>query len=168
MSQTQAQEQRKPSKIDLKRQQIYMDRMRRHMSSGMSPEDAHKKIAEEDYERLPITEKLERLQSAVASALREISKDVRNLQDNDQVIADAMDVNFRAIATLLDKRLGVSLADQAVEMKKAQEDINAERAAQRVAAEAAAEKEQEKELVAAAATPGEPEPAPEGATVFGG
>jgi hypothetical protein len=50
--------------------------------------------------------KIDRLEKVVSASLQNIATDITSLQHNDTVLADAMDVNFTAIARILEK-LGI-------------------------------------------------------------
>lgn len=166
-----AQPEKRPSKNDLKRQQIFQDRMKRHMGKGMNAQQAYLAIQKEDYERLPITEKMKRLEATMMGGLQSLAQELANLQHNDQVLADAMDANFRAITKIFVK-LNVPQEEQAKLLIECDAEIKAERKAKAEARAAAAKKAQEvaekKEVVAEVGKAGEPAPPPEGATEFGG
>ena len=159
---------RKPTKIEEKRRKIYIDRMQRHMAKGMTAEQAHMKIQEEDYDRLPIEAKLKRLEQACMGAIQRLAQELASLQNNDQVIADAMDANFRAITKALVK-LGVSGEEQVAFLKEAEAEIKADRENRQKVMEqhaAAIKDEAEKALVEKTIDkPGEAT-VPDGATEF--
>jgi len=165
-----ANEDRKPTKLEEKRRKIYMDRLQRHMSKGMTAEQAHMKIMEEDYERLPIEAKLKRLEQACMQAIQRLAHELGSLQNNDQVIADAMDANFRAITKALAK-LGVPGEEQVAFLKEAEAEINQDRAARKAAYEAQQQRAasaQEQALVEQVIDKSGEATPPEGATEFGG
>lgn len=103
--------------------------------------------------------------------LQSLAQELANLQHNDQVLADAMDANFRAITKIFVK-LNVPQEEQAKLLIECDAEIKAERKAKAEARAAAAKKAQEvaekKEVVAEVGKAGEPAPPPEGATEFGG
>jgi hypothetical protein len=159
---------RKPTKIEEKRRKIYIDRMQRHMAKGLTVEQAHMKIQEEDYERLPIEAKLKRLEMACMQAIQRLAGELGSLQNNDQVIADAMDSNFRAITKALVK-LGVTGEEQVAFLKEAEEEIKKDRENQQKVREAHAAAVQEEATKAQVEKtinqPGEAS-IPDGATEF--
>jgi hypothetical protein len=161
----------KLSRADEKRQRIFQDRMKRLMTRGMTAQQAYVAIQKEDYDRLPVSEKLKRLEMMVSGALQQFAGDIQNLQHNDRTIADSLDANFRAITKVFTK-LNVSPEDQTALLKEAVEEIKAERK-EREAAQAAAQKRAQEAAEKKAVTEeigkaGEPAPPPEGATTFGG
>lgn len=158
---------RKPSKADLKRQQIFLDRMKRKVNEGLTVQQAAQAIAQEDYDRLPIEQKMRNLESTVAGVANGFRQDCLRLEQNDRILADSMDVNFRAFQLIL-RKLGVSDEDQKAAVKTAVEEIKAERAAREAAAAAAAEAQEKKTATEGADVAGEPPPPPEEATSFGG
>lgn len=171
-------EPRKMSKIDEKRQRILMERLQRKMGSGMSREQAIMAIQKEDFDALPLDKKFARLESVVANSLRGLSQEVMNLSQGHMAIADAFDINYRAIQKLFTK-LGVTPEEQKAFIEESQKEVIEERKkiietrqAQMQAERDAAEKAR----MEAEAKPAEKqvaEPAPEGseipkeATVFG-
>lgn len=175
---------RKPSKIELKRQQQYMERRKRLINKGVPEDQVDRAIVEEDYRNLPVEQKFERFASAMNGAVQSLAKDIMGLRHNDGVLADAMDLNFKAVARALVKA-GVPLELQGEIIKQAEIELRAERqkqfeeqqAAARAQAEARAQSSEQKvaaELAKAEGkelTPEAPppaEPPPEGATTFGG
>lgn len=117
----------KVSKIDLKRQKIYQERMQRHIAKGKTPEQANEAIRREDYERLPPNEKINRLERALVGNFQAIAQDIAVLKDNQNSLADVMDVNFRAFEKMLLK-LGVPVEEQKAMLQAAEAEIRAERA----------------------------------------
>jgi uncharacterized protein YoaH (UPF0181 family) len=145
-----------PSKMEQKRQQIFIDRIRRHMAAGMTQEQAVAAIAKEDYERLPVDAKLARIEKVFSNAHAGLANDLNQVHANQVDLADTMDVNFRAFGKMLE-RLGLKPEDQKACFDAAAAEINAE--------QAAAKKEH---LQASIDTGGDEAPAvPEGATVQG-
>jgi hypothetical protein len=161
----------KMSKIDMKRRQIYMDRRNRKMKEGVPENLVDQVLAREDYERLPAEAKIQRLESMVRGVFDQIFMDVRALRKNDSVIAEAMDVNFRALGKALVK-LGVGPDDQRALMQEAHDEIKAEQLAKEAAKAAAQEKVIAEEVLKKEDHQGEapttPVETPEGATSFGG
>ena len=170
MSTTESAE-RKPTKLDQKKQQIWQDRMRRHMAKGMSEEDARALIRKEDYDALPLEKKFQRLEAVCMGAVDGLANDLRSLLYNDGVISDAMDANLKAITKAFEK-LGITKEEQAALLKEAEVEVKAEREARIRAREAEILMAQEKAKVGTlqegADKPGVPDAPPADATVFGG
>lgn len=178
-------EKKGPSKLDLKRRQQYMERRQRLINKGVDPKKVDMVIAEEDYRALPMDKKLERFMVTVSQSFREFANDMQALQHNNNLLADAMDVNFRAMARCLIKA-GVLPEQQSVIIKEVEAEIMATRQAQidahkkaseaKAVAEAAVTESSvaEAELNKAEGKPtivpddAAPLPIPDGATTFGG
>lgn len=158
---------KKLSKIDLKRMEIRAQRRQRLIGQGVPPDQVEELMAREDYEALPIEKKLERVHAAANASMRRLGLEMQNLHHNDQILADSMDVNFRALAKML-AELGVSEEKQKEAIEKAREDIKSELEAREQAMAAAAEKARNDKLEETARKAGDPLPPPEEATVFGG
>ncbi len=176
---------RRQTKAELKRQQIYIERRNRLINKGVDPSKVDLMLAEEDYRNLPIEDKFERFAMNVNQSFRMFGQDMQALQHNNTVLADAMDVNFRAMALCLE-RAGLPKEVQGELIKEAEKQINAERLAKleakqkeeelrrKQAVEAAEQGRAESELRKAEGKPdlvdepGEPAPVPDGATQFGG
>lgn len=179
-------EPKKLSKIEEKRQQIFMDRLKRKMStknkdgSEKTQQQALQEMAKEDYDALPLQKKFERLEAIVAQSFRGMSQEVVNLGQNHAAIADAFDINYRAIQKMFVK-LGLSPEDQRLFIEESQAEVLAERREQmaraqadrlnqqRAAQDALEQQQVEAGMKKAPATEetGAPPPPPE-ATVFGG
>jgi DNA-directed RNA polymerase subunit L len=172
------------SKIDQKRQQIFADRVRRKMAGGMSEEAAFRAVQQEDYDNMPVDKKLLRFQNAVQAAINNLSRDIMELRHNDQVIADAFDINYKVIERVFAK-IGISDEERKTYLEEARKELSEERQRraeaiakqQKEAAEAEEKARVEAEAKAADAktvTPAQAEGsdpdarAAEGATVFGG
>lgn len=184
-------EEQKPpklSKIDEKRQRIFMARLQRKMGeknkdgSPKTQQQAVQEIAREDYDALPVEKKLARLEAIVAQTFRNFSEELINLGQGHAAIADAFDINYRAIQKMFLK-LGVPNDEQRAIIEEAQKDViearkqaqaahelaqlNQRRAAQEAAEKTnvSAELQPVKEVVEASDGP---LPPPKEATVFGG
>ena len=128
----------KVSKIDLKRQKIFQDRMKRFLAKGLTVEQAVDAIQREDYDRLPPDAKIKKLEGALIGNFQQIARDITLLKQNEDSLADVMDVNFRAFGKMLSK-LGLSVEDQQAIFKEAETEFKAEREAAAAAAKAEAE-----------------------------
>ncbi len=175
---------KKPSAMDEKRRKIYLERRQRAIGKGVSEDKVDQVLAEEDYRALPIDKKLERFILSVNQAFRALAGDIQTLQSNNNIIADAFDVNLRAIAICFEK-LGLSKEDQGAiiasavaqaeeERKAAQEAKKLEDATKSQVADLAKESAMaEASLRKAEGRPelideeGAPAPIPDGATTFG-
>lgn len=153
------------TKMDIKRAQAYQERRRRLINNGTPPDKVDATIEAEDYQALPVEKKLLRFQTLVGSALRGLQQDVLNLQHNDRVIADAMDVNLRAMGRAL-TRLGFTEEMQKDIVTEVENEIRRDQEAKQKAASATEEK------AGVEAQIDTPPPAesdlPEEAVVFGG
>lgn len=174
---------KKVSLIDQKRIAALQERVRRWMNNhqGKSEQEAMMAIQREDYEALPPGEKIKRLEAMVTGALQNFGQDLMNVRHNQYSIADAFDVNYRAITKMFAK-VGLPLELHAQFMKEAQDEFEAERkaamekqmAAQKAqmdAAKAAQEKkvmDAEAKEVTKAGTEAQGSDLPKDATVFGG
>jgi AraC-like DNA-binding protein len=132
-------EQQKLSKADLKRQQAFIERIKRTMNRHKCDEKkALELMQQEDYEALPAKEHVKRLEALCAQSFKSIGNDMgavsenlKALRHNDGAIADAFDINYRAIADLftetevrlqaieyvLNTRLGLT-ADELAQIQK--------------------------------------------------
>lgn len=167
------------SKFDEKRLKKRAEEHQRQLESlkkmGLSAEQAEETIARREYESAPIDQKVRRLEDIVARALQQLSQEMINLRANDQVLADAMDVNFRAVAKAL-TLAGIPLEKQGEIIKEVNEEVAREieqiAEARRKVEEAAQKAEADKTEVAAveqvADVAGVPPDAPAEATQFGG
>ena len=176
-------EPKKLSKIDQKRQQIFMDKLRRFMGKGMTQEQAIQAIQKEEYDAMPLEKKFLGLERLVSQSFRNLANDIVGLSQNNMAISDAFDINYRAIQKIFIK-LGISNEEQKVFIEEAQKEV-IEARKKDMEARAAAHKEvmkeqqaagEKAEIEAALATPAktlqpaEPEGSevPKEATVFGG
>lgn len=160
MSELQQSDSKPLSKIDEKRRQIYIERRKRAINKGVPEDKVDEHLAREDFEKLPLETRVHHM---IDTAFQRLAQEIVSLQYNDQMLSAAMDVNFRAIAKMLEK-LGLPRDQQLVLLKEAKEDIErdlAERKAKEEAQKAEAMKVETEQR-------GEPPPPPEDATVFGG
>lgn len=174
-----------PTKLELKRAQAHMERVKRMINKGMDPSKVEAAIAEEDYRALPVERKFEMLLHSVKSAIGGFAGDINELRHNDGIISDVIDVNARAFSKIFTK-LGISLEEQSTLIKEADAEIRAEfqkrlddrNEAQRQVLKDQAEKAEKKTLddlkkaeakdgVSPEQIPADPNPIPEGATTFG-
>lgn len=143
-------EPKKPSKIDQKRQQIFMDRLKRHMGKGLTQQQAVQAIQMEDYAAMPLDKKFANLERIVAQTFRNLSNDIMNLSQGHMAIGDAFDINYRAIQKVFIK-LGISNEEQKVFIDEAQKEvIEARKKDMEMRAEAGREVLQEKQAEAEA------------------
>lgn len=186
---TKAEAPKKLSKIEEKRLRQLQERFKRIKNDhpDWSPQQIMQEIERQNYEALPVDKKLEHFKGLMAQSLRSVFDEINNLRYNDGVLADSMDLNFKAFTKILDK-LGVSPEEQKKYILEAEAEIKADRekaAAARDQGEKTAQKEaadtsekaRVEEAMKAAETKvdlggtdanGSPVPPPDGATVFGG
>lgn len=177
---------KKPTKLDMKRQQILQDRMKRHMGRGLTQQQAFQAMQREDFEAMPLDKKFSRLESIVSQSFQNLAQEVMGLSQSHMAIADAFDINYRAIQKLFAK-LGISSEDQKVYIEEAQKEViesrkkqradaelaqlNQRREAQEVSEKLKVEAELQKKdsgVVSNGAQPSEGAEIPKEATVFGG
>ena len=157
----QAQSEARPmSKMDEKKRQIYIERRKRALNKGIPEDKVDQHLAKEDFERLPLET---RVQHMIDTAFRRLAQEIVSLEYNDQMLSAAMDVNFRAIAKMLEK-LGIPREQQLELLKEAKEDIEKDLAARKAKQDAEATANMKAETEQA----GEPPAPPDEATVFGG
>ena|SRR5258708_605182 len=161
---------KKLSKAELKKQKIYFERRQRLLNQGVSPEHVDNVIAKEDYAALPVDKKLARLEKMFVSTITEMAKDLNGLKQNDNIICDAIEINFRAIGHALTKA-GIAKEVQAEILKTAEEEVISERKMQYETKQKEFEtvnQSPESYVQSDADAPGEAPPPPEEATTFGG
>lgn len=131
------------AKAELKRAKA-RELRRQELRKAKVPEEMVEAMLErEEYEALPVDQKISRLEHIVAGMSRQVGKDIHNLEYNDGQIADALDVNLRAVAHMFEK-LGISREEQIRFMGEAEKEL---------AAELEAKKEAEKKAAAPPAPP---------------
>jgi hypothetical protein len=94
---------RKVSKIDMKRSAALQERRQRLINKGTDPAKVDQIIAQQDWEEMPLDKKVKRLEGIISSSMQQIAHDIRSLQMNDKILADAMDLNFTSISKALEK-----------------------------------------------------------------
>ena len=114
-------EPRKPNKMDQKRQQIFVDRIKRHMGNGLTQDQALQAVQREDYERMPVEKKLARLETMISQSFQRLGQEVMHLSQEHMAIGDAFDINYRSIQKMFIK-LGLSAEDQKVLIEEAQKE----------------------------------------------
>ncbi len=162
----------KVSKIDVAKQRQLEERRRRLLNQGVPPEKVDEVIAKQDWDRLPVDKKILRLERVIVGNVQGLGADLQQLRHNQNILADIMDVNFRAFEKMLVK-LGLPVEEQRKLLQEAEAEIKVEREAQQRAYEAqmrAQQEAQEQAQVQAAVDQPAVEPVqpPDGATVFGG
>jgi hypothetical protein len=169
---------KKMSKIDIKRMQAREERRRRLINRGVPEDKVDAVMAAEDYQNLPIDKKLDRFEYIVSQALQGLQRDILALRHNDGVIAEAMDINLKAMSRALEKA-GVSKEAQGDIIREVEKELReeqekrarAEQEALRLAAEQSERERIEAELSSKPSLSSDEAPAveiPEGATVFEG
>lgn len=172
----QVSEVRKLSKIDIKRIQAREERRRRLINNGVPADKVDAVMTAEDYKNLPVEQKLERFEKLMSQAMQGLQRDILALRHNDGVIADAMDINLKAMARGLTKA-GVSLEQQNDIIREVEQELREEHAKQTAAQAEAhklatekAEMDRMKSVEKERTTTDDSEsaPVPDGATVFEG
>lgn len=120
------------SKLEQKRQQIFNDRIQRYMGQGMSQQDAIARVQREDWERTPAEEKLKRFEGILFGNIEGLAKDMTLLKQNQEMLANIMDVNFKAFDKVL-RKLGVSEEEQKKFVDEAIQEVHAEQQARKAA-----------------------------------
>lgn len=115
----------KISKIEEKRQQIFRDRVHRKMSGGMTENKAVQSVMQEDYNAMPLDKKFARLEMMVANAIQQLMNNVNTIRQNEHVVADAFDTNYRAIDKMFQK-LGITPEQQQEFMAEARKEVAAD------------------------------------------
>lgn len=162
---------KKITRKELKKQQLYIERRNRLINTGVSPAEVDNVMAKEDYASLPVEKKISRLEKMFVATVTELAKEMNGLKQNDNIICDAIEINFRAIGQALNK-VGLAPEVQQEILKIAEQQVMAERQKQFEAKQqemAAAQNTQEQATVEQQVdVPGEAAPVPEEATTFGG
>jgi len=141
---------------------------------GLNDEQIHMQLSKEQYAKEPLHLKLMRLEVMVSQGMQSLAQEMVGLRQNDEVLADAMDFNFRSIARAL-VLAGVALDKQKEIMELVEAEVKADREAriaqmrkqQAQAAKVSEEKETVSKLKEAVDAEGVAEP-PAEATSFGG
>lgn len=175
---------KKPTKIEMKRMQQYLERRKRLINKGVPEDKVDQVIAEEDFNNLSTEAKLSRVHQAMNQAVQRLAQDINSLFYNQGVIDHVLDVNFKAFARCLTE-LGVAPEKQKEILETVEKEVIEERRKkaeeQKLAEEMRlkAQAEQHEKNVAGElakaegkeglkdAAPAEPAPIPEGATTFG-
>jgi transposase len=115
------------SKIDEKRQEIFRERVSRKMGEGKTEDQAVNAILREDYNALPLDQKFARLESMVSGTIQSLMSNINTLRQNERVVADAFDINYRAVEKMF-KRLGIPEEEQNAIIDECRKNVIAERA----------------------------------------
>lgn len=173
--------QQKANKIQEKRYRQHMERRQRLINSGTPEDKVDQQMAQEDYNAMPPEKKIARLEQIIQGTFQQFAQELANLRHNDGVLADAMDLNFKAFSRMLAK-LGLPVEEHKAFMQQAQQEMVEERMAEAAARRRAEEQQKldaEKKLAEQALQTAEepklivpevteaPKP-PDGATEFGG
>jgi hypothetical protein len=137
--------QQKVNKVQMKKFQIYLERRKRAINKGIPEERVDQYLREEDYRNMPVAEKVQRLEGIMSSTFQGLSQDVVRLRQNDGHIADAFDINSRAIFKMMVK-LGITSEQQKDILKESADEFDAEKKAKVEARQKAAEEAQKKTL----------------------
>lgn len=168
----------------------YNKRRERLLAKGVKPEMVDAILQQQDFESLPVDKRVNLMARNLNNLLGQVFRDIDALKHNDTVLADSMDLNFRAMAKCLEKA-GVAPEDQKAIIEETQKELEAEIKARmeaeaeaikaQAAAQAKAQEESEKAKIEAEAqehaaksivADSQPEQGapefPEAAQVFGG
>ena len=122
---------RDDKRIDARRQEL--------LKLGVPENQVEGVLAQEEFRRLPIDQKVNHLMDAIHTAqriynetLRELSQEMIALHQNQESIADAFDMNLKAIEKHL-LALGITADKQKEVMAKVTEEFMTEKAAQQAA-----------------------------------
>lgn len=164
-------EPRRLSKAEIKRMRDREERKRRLLNKGVPQDKVDAIMAEEDFRNLSADKKCDRLHSLFATVVKGLQADIMALRHNDSVIADAMDINLKAMSMCLTKA-GISSEMQESIIKEVEKEIREDQRKKAIVeAETRrklADKMEAAKLKASASEEApEEEELPEGATVFG-
>ena len=135
----------KMTKLQEKQVKAHMERRQRLINKGVPKEKVDMYIAQEDYEKMPLEKKVKRLEQIIQGTFQNFALELHNLRYNDGVLADSMDLNFKAFAKMLVK-MGMPLEDHRAFIEEAQREIIEERGKVAEAAAAEAKARTEKEM----------------------
>lgn len=114
---------------------IREERRQELIDSGVEEEVVERVLDQEEFERLPIDQKVNRIVASLDHhlnvmhrAINTFAKDIVALRHNDTVISDAHDVNLRGIYLMFES-LGLSADKQKSFMEQAQKWLDAEKKA---------------------------------------
>jgi hypothetical protein len=125
----------------------YAERREKLLANGVKPEAVDGVIAQMDFEALSVENQVKVMSRNLNNILGQLMTDVASLKHNDEVLADSMDLNFRAMARCLEKA-GVKPEEQQAIIGEVQKEMETEIKA-RMEAEAEAIKKQAAEQHAA-------------------
>lgn len=153
-----------------KKKQKEIDELKKR---GLDDRQVAQFMARREHEAQPIQQRLMRLEAMVVQSFQQLAQEMTALRQNDEILADAMDVNFRSIARALELA-GVTLDKQGEIIQQVQVEVQEERrkAMEEEAIKKAAVKRKAEEDALAAkvdAPPAAPtDNAPQEASQFGG
>lgn len=124
--------------IDAKRQAIREERKRRLMNKGVSEQRAEEMILNQDHDNLSDDKKIQRLETLFVQTFQGLQRDIIALRHNDGVIADAMEINLKAMSKCLEKA-GISKEQQGEIIKEVESELREEQK-RKMEAQAMAEK----------------------------
>lgn len=124
--------------IDAKRQAIREERKKRLMNKGVSEQRAEEMISNQDYDNLSDDKKIQRLENLFVQTFQGLQRDILALRHNDGLIADAMDINLKAMSKCLEKA-GITKEQQGEIIKEVEAELREEQK-RKMEAQAMAEK----------------------------
>jgi len=111
--------------IDAKRQAIREEKKRRLMNKGISEERAEEMVSMQEHDNVSDEKKITRLENLFIQTFQGLQRDILALRHNDGVIADAMDINLKAMSKSLEKA-GVSKEQQGEIIKEVEMELREE------------------------------------------
>lgn len=118
--------QMKMNKMMEKRIRQRLERRQRLINSGTPEDKVDQVMAEQDWAAMPLADKFKMLVHNINESFKRFAQDMMNVRTNQDMLADSMDVNFRAFAKMLEKA-GVSAEVQAQCMKEAEDELAADK-----------------------------------------
>jgi hypothetical protein len=184
---------KKVKKLESRKKEVLEDLKKTGLSPDVLEQHANAILAREQYDKLSLSEKVTRLEQMVVQGFQGIGGEMRDLQHNDFELADAMDVNFRALSKVMAKlnvppeemvryceEARAEMAAERAEFQKKQQAARETKAAEATSAtpnvpaadagalKAVGEVAEKREVTKEIDKAGEAPPEPEAATVFGG
>lgn len=113
------------SVVENKRASYREEKKRRLVNRGVSEERAEEMVARQEYNNLSSDKKLDRLEALFVQTFQGLQRDILALRHNDGVIADAMDINLKAMSKCLEKA-GISKDIQGDIIKEVEAELREE------------------------------------------
>lgn len=161
----------KVSSIGKKRAKMRAEKRARMINQGLPEDQADAILESQDAKKVSLEEIIRQVVNASSGSIQGLVKDIQALHHNQQQLALAMDVNFRAMSKMLE-RVGVPLDVQTQLIEYAQRDIEADMAKlseadEKTRMEGELKRQQQLGQFDANGSPVEEPSFPEGATIYG-